>query len=207
MTKMGWTGLCAVMILTATVCASAPARAEAPPGAPEDTSRRGGWLELKYSLSFGYGGAGGPRLLGGYRWGRVMLGLELGASHSQQEGSVMGGAQTTFHWTNVLARPVLEVAFLQRRSWELFAQGGAGVLFSLSRMESGGQYRSEALGLVVHLAGGARVFVHPRLAIGVELGVAGSFYRGEDRSPGSEAWVNRSWSAQLYGALGVAVRL
>jgi hypothetical protein len=150
--------------------ASAPSPGEGP-AAPGPA--RGLWMNLKLAmpLSGGYGAAPLPRFLLGYHLGRVAVGLEVGLSGGRSwvtGDDPMYGESRDFQVSLV---PTVEVVLARRGRLALTIQTGLGVGYGWSHYQDA-SWHSSGVRAVLQAAFGARYHLHPRFALGAEVGAS-----------------------------------
>jgi len=176
------TRLSVVVLVLGCVAGAPAARASEPPPTParaEPERVRGVWLSFKLAMPLsgtgGFGAAPMPRFLVGYHLGRVALGVEVGIGGGRswvREGS--DAMVADWRDLEVSLIPTVEVVVARRGRLALTVQTGLGVGLVWSGYPDD-QYRWSSLVGVAQAAFGARYHLHPRFALGAEVGVTAQY--------------------------------
>ncbi len=167
------------------------------------------WLETKIGIGPGYtlfGALAGfgtfrlPGILVGYKMDKmvVAMGMNLMLHHWKDRNDGPDATITTFG--GVLG-PVFQFEFANKGPISLYGQGGLGFLFGVRNEKwrnDTDKYRD--FGFSINLGLGARYFLHPSFALGVEIGTdMDASWRNDD---GDKDMI---FAMTIYGALTAAV--
>lgn len=171
---------------------------------------KGLWMEFKLGQQIGYAGymvmmGSSPGFILGYKLGRVVIGGEVGIWWAKSRYDP-GGASPAYESEVVTVRvtPLVQVHLLQRGPVALYVSAAAGFGYSWSRYPAGVEQRSNGYTALVDLGFGVRYFLHPRVALGAELGVNGSYTHEVSMADGVRS-TGDAWGVGLHGAITVAV--
>jgi Outer membrane protein beta-barrel domain len=169
---------------------------------------RGFWLELKLGSSIVFAGpmmfiGSSPGFVVGYKFGRLTLGAEVGVGYSTSNSSPDGTA-VDYRSLRLTLIPQLQVNVVQRGPLAIYVVGGAGVSAGWTEYGSTTDQHSKSMAVIMQLGFGARTFLHPHFALGLEVTANASYGRSE-YAFGDEPVESRDWSVGLRGALTAAV--
>lgn len=167
------------------------------------------WLETKIGTGVGYsiwGAMSGlgifrlPGILVGYKMDKIVVAMGLNLVLYNWADRDEGPDHTVVSFGGVLG-PVIQFEFANRGPLSLYGQGGFGFLFGIRNEKwrnDTDKYRD--YGFSINLGVGARYFLHPSFALGVEIG-----------TDVDASWTNdggdkdRTLGVMFYGALTAAV--
>jgi hypothetical protein len=194
----------------------APAAHAASPGASTPTVRsdasvrsKGLWLEFKLNQGLGFGMGyfvhyvPSPGFMIGYKWNRLVLGVEMGASFYINENSDDSGFPQDEKGVQFRILPVLQLLVYNKGPVSLYVQTGAGVAYGRSKNPTS-NFRTESLVVLMTGGFGVRYFLHPRFALGGEFGASATRNRTEIKIQSNDSRT-KGWGANIYGALTAAV--
>jgi hypothetical protein len=169
---------------------------------------KGLWLEFKLNQGLGFGMGyyvhyvPSPGFVVGYKWNRLILGVEMGASFFINDNTNDSGFPPDAKGVQFRLLPVLQFLVFNKGPVSLYVQTGAGVAYGRSK-DKLADYRTESLVVLITGGFGVRYFLHPRFALGGEFGVSATHNRVEVRLQSQDSRTE-GWGANIYGALTAA---